>query len=68
MTKFLPGGLSVTEGPTYAKWDTIKIDTRAKRTLKVETKRGYKKEVLSSLEHNLNDETSVTQNIGTLTE
>ena len=71
VTKFLPGGLSVTEGLTYAKWeciDTIRIDTRAKRTLKVETKRGYKKEVLSSVEHNWNVRGSVTQNLGTLTE
>ncbi len=72
-TNFLPGGLSVTVGPTHGQWhciDSYKNDDDVPFTYnrKVTRKVGYKKEVVDSIEHNWNVTANVTKTIGMLSE
>ena len=58
ITKFLPGGLAVIMGPTFAKWKLIKTidnmdeDTPLKFSENISLKNGYKKEVVRSIQQN----------------
>ena len=58
ITKFLPGGLAVIMGPTFAKWKLIKTidnmdeDTPLKFSENISLKNGYKKEVVQSIQQN----------------
>ncbi|XP_064408030.1 uncharacterized protein LOC135352727 [Latimeria chalumnae] len=70
---FLPGGLSVTQGPAFGIWESIKTitnDSEAPITWnkKITKKVGYEKEKMSSLEHNWNVSISASYQSGALTE
>ena len=60
ITKFLPGGLAVIMGPTFAKWELIKTidnkdeDAPLKFSEDIIRKNGYKREVVESIQHDWN--------------
>ncbi|XP_064417962.1 uncharacterized protein LOC135358294 [Latimeria chalumnae] len=70
---FMPGGLSVTQGPAFGIWEvvkTIKNDSNSTITWtkKINKKEGYEKEKMSSLEHNWNVSIGASYQSGTLIE
>ncbi|XP_061446206.1 uncharacterized protein LOC133366756 [Rhineura floridana] len=70
---FLPGGLSITHGPAYGRWEAIKTlnnDSKTPITLKksISKKVGYSKEKMQSVENSWNISMSYTYQTGTLME
>ncbi|XP_058867654.1 uncharacterized protein LOC131709278 [Acipenser ruthenus] len=72
VVNFLPGGLSVTQGPALGRWENIKTisndsETEVTWTKKITKKVGFKKEKMSSIEHNWNVSMSASYQSGDLT-
>uniref|UniRef100_A0A8B9KU21 Uncharacterized protein n=1 Tax=Astyanax mexicanus TaxID=7994 RepID=A0A8B9KU21_ASTMX len=70
---FVPGGLAITHGPAFRKWDLIKTIANDSVTpinweKRITWKVGYTKSKSSSIEHNWNISASATYQSGTLTE
>ncbi|KAG1949934.1 hypothetical protein F2P79_011620 [Pimephales promelas] len=68
---FLPGGLSITKGASFGKWEnikTIKNDSNTPVTWrnKINKKVGYTKEKMTQITHNWKISTSVTAETGDL--
>ncbi|XP_048048520.1 uncharacterized protein LOC125269633 [Megalobrama amblycephala] len=69
---FLPGGLSVTIGPSFGIWENIKTltndsNTPVTWTKKINKKVGYNKEKMSQITHNWKIATSASVGSGVLT-
>ncbi|KAK1153787.1 hypothetical protein AOXY_G29461 [Acipenser oxyrinchus oxyrinchus] len=69
---FLPGGLSLTHGPAFGRWENIKTISNdsaspLKWNKKITKKVGYTKQKMSSIEHNWKISTSVSMESGALT-
>ncbi|XP_055061626.2 uncharacterized protein [Misgurnus anguillicaudatus] len=63
VVNFLPGGLSITRGPAFGRWEIIKTirndsDATGKWGKKITTKVGYNKETMKQMTHNWKIETS----------
>ncbi|KAG7323157.1 hypothetical protein KOW79_012859 [Hemibagrus wyckioides] len=70
---FLPGGLAITQGPAFGKWELIKTISNDSETplhwqKKITQKVGYTKSKSSSIEHNWKISMSTTYQSGILTE
>ncbi|XP_075465660.1 uncharacterized protein LOC142499731 [Ascaphus truei] len=68
---FLPGGLALTQGPSYGVWECIKTisndsDTPVTWTKKITKKVGYEKEKMSSIENNWKVSATVSAETGAL--
>ncbi|ROJ18937.1 hypothetical protein DPX16_0295 [Anabarilius grahami] len=68
---FLPGGLSVTKGPSFGIWENIKTITNDSNTpvtwtKKINKKVGYNKEKMTEITHNWKIATSVSIETGAL--
>ncbi|XP_066487359.1 uncharacterized protein [Tiliqua scincoides] len=73
VVNFLPGGLGITQGISFGKWEAIKTisnDSSSPITWnkKITRKVGYEKHKMSSIEHNWKISVSTTYQSGTLTE
>ncbi|XP_056094792.1 uncharacterized protein LOC130073418 [Rhinichthys klamathensis goyatoka] len=69
---FLPGGLSITNGPAFGRWENIKTASNDSPTpvtwqRKVTKKVGYNKEKMSQMTHNWKIAASTTVSSGDLT-
>lgn len=72
VVSFLPGGLAVTKGPTFGRWEAIKtISNDSNSPIKWEKKItktvGYTKKKMSSVEHNWKISISASYESGALT-
>ncbi|XP_067300948.1 uncharacterized protein [Pseudorasbora parva] len=68
---FLPGGLSVTKGPAFGRWENIKTITNDSNTpvtwqKKITKKVGYNKEKMTEITHNWKIATSASAESGDL--
>ncbi|KAM4626539.1 uncharacterized protein O3C94_019585 [Discoglossus pictus] len=69
---FLPGGMALTQGPSYGIWECLKTisndsETPIVWTNKITKKVGYEKEKMSSIEHNWKVSSTVSVESGGLT-
>ncbi|XP_067299096.1 uncharacterized protein [Pseudorasbora parva] len=69
---FLPGGLAVTKGPSFGRWENIKTITNDSNTpvtwqKKINKKVGYNKEKMTEITHNWKISTSASAESGELT-
>ncbi|MGH0170751.1 UNVERIFIED_CONTAM: hypothetical protein FKN15_071502 [Acipenser sinensis] len=72
VVNFLPGGLSISQGSAFGRWENIKTISNdsaqpVKWTKKITKKVGYTKEKMSSMEHNWKISMSATYQAGDLT-
>jgi hypothetical protein len=69
VVKCVPGGLAITDGPTFGEWELLKsFENTSQATVdwskEVSHKNGAKKEKLSSIEHNWNIKVSASYSTG----
>ncbi|KAG9466788.1 uncharacterized protein [Eleutherodactylus coqui] len=72
VVNFLPGGISIIEGPSYGEWKCIKTINNDSQTpiewkKKIAKKIGYDREKMSSIEHNWKVSATISAKTGGLT-